>query len=50
MEDEGEDPGAGAVGGAPGGLGQYNLDQATLAQIQALVSNPSFPMIRERMI
>lgn len=30
MEDEGADPGAGA-GGAPGGLGQYNLDQATLA-------------------
>ena len=49
MEDEGADAGAGA-GGAPGGLGQYNLDQATLAQIQALVSNPSFPMIRERMI
>lgn len=32
MEDEGAegDVGAGA-GGAPGGLGQYNLDQATLA-------------------
>ena len=33
-----------------GGLGQYNLDPATLQAIQALVNNPSFPMIRQRMI
>ena len=33
-----------------GGLAQYNLDPATMQQIQALVSNPSFPMIRQRMI
>lgn len=45
--DEGDDVGAGA-GGA--GLGQYNLDAQTLQAIQALVNNPSFPMIRQRMI
>lgn len=44
--DEGEDGGEGGMGG----LGQYNLDPATLQAIQALVSNPSFPMIRQRMI
>lgn len=45
--DEGEDVGAGAGGG---GLGQYNLSPETLQAIQALVNNPSFPMIRQRMI
>ena len=44
--DEGDDVGAG--GGA--GLGQYNLSPETLQAIQALVNNPSFPMIRQRMI
>lgn len=43
--DEGEDGGEGL-----GGLAQYNLDASTLQAIQALVSNPSFPMIRQRMI
>ena len=43
--DEGDD---GA--GASAGLGQYNLDPQTLQAIQALVNNPSFPMIRQRMI
>ena len=39
------------AGGAPGGgLGQYNLDPTTMQAIQALISNPSFPMIRQRMI
>lgn len=33
-----------------GGLAQYNLDENTLQAIQALVNNPSFPMIRQRMI
>ena len=33
-----------------GGLAQYNLDAPTMQAIQALVSNPSFPMIRQRMI
>lgn len=31
-------------------LGNYNLDANTMQQIQALVSNPSFPMIRQRMV
>lgn len=33
-----------------GALGNYNLDANTLAQIQALIQNPSFPMIRQRML
>jgi len=39
--DEGAD-----VGEAGAGLGQYNLSPETLQAIQALVNNPSFPMIR----
>lgn len=45
--DEGADAGAGGVGG---GLGNYNLSPEVLQAIQALVNNPSFPMIRQRMI
>lgn len=45
--DEGDDMGAGAGGG---GLAQYNLSPETLQAIQALSSNPSFPMIRQRML
>ena len=44
---EGDDMGAGAGGG---GLAQYNLSPETLQAIQALSSNPSFPMIRQRML
>jgi len=33
-----------------GGLGNLNLDPETMQAIQALVNNPSFPMIRQRMI
>lgn len=44
--DEGDDVGA----GAGGGLAQYNLPPETLQAIQALSSNPSFPMIRQRML
>lgn len=51
-EDDGgygdEDPSGGADAGA--GLSGYNLDPETLQAIQALVNNPSFPMIRQRMI
>jgi len=51
---QGQEPDYGDEGdeadGGMGGLGQYNLDPATLQAIQALVSNPSFPMIRQRMI
>lgn len=43
--DEGDEGGDGL-----GGLAQYNLDAPTMQAIQALVSNPSFPMIRQRMI
>lgn len=43
--DEDDDMGAGA-----GGLAQYNLSPETLQAIQALSSNPSFPMIRQRML
>lgn len=43
MGDEGDHP-----EGNP--LAQYNLDANTLQAIQTLVSNPSFPMIRQRMI
>jgi hypothetical protein len=38
-EGEGDDP-----------LAQYNLDPSVMQAIHTLVSNPSFPMIRERMI
>jgi len=31
-------------------LGNYNLSAETMQQIQALVQNPSFPMIRQRMV
>ena len=31
-------------------LAQYNLDPQTMQAIQALVANPSFPMIRQRMV
>ena len=31
-------------------LAQYNLDPNTMQAIQALVANPSFPMIRQRMV
>ena len=34
----------------PGALGNYNIDPQTMAQIQALMQNPSFPMIRQRML
>ena len=37
------------MGGAAG-LGNYNLDPQTMAQIQALMQNPSFPMIRQRIL
>ena len=49
MGDEEEGEGDGEDDGM-GGLAQYNLDENTLQAIQALVSNPSFPMIRQRMI
>lgn len=39
MGEEGENP-----------LSQYNLDENTMQAIQTLVQNPSFPMIRQRMI
>lgn len=45
MADEGEEEGDGL-----GGLANYNLDANTLQAIQTLVSNPNFPMIRQRMI
>ena len=46
--DEGDDgPGGGA---GAGGLAQYNLSPETLQAIQALSNNPSFPMIRQRML
>lgn len=45
-----EDMAGEADGEAGAGLGQYNLDPQVLQQIQALVSNPSFPMIRQRMV
>ena len=41
-----EDMGADGMGG----IGNYNLDPAVIQAIQALVSNPSFPMIRQRML
>ena len=44
---EGDDMGAGAGGG---GLAQYNLSPETLQASQALSCNPSFPMIRQRML
>ena len=37
-------------GGDVGGLGNYNLDPSVQQAINALVNNPSFPMIRQRMI
>ena len=42
--DEGEEGDGGE------GLEGLNIDPNTLQAIQALVSNPSFPMIRQRMI
>ena len=46
-----DDPGYGDEdASADGGLGNYNLDPETLQAIQTLVNNPSFPMIRQRMI
>ena len=49
--DAGEDAGAGAgAGGVPPGLANYNIDAQTMQQINALVSNPGFPLIRERMM
>lgn len=47
--DEG-DEGAGAGGNPAAGLAQYNLSPETLQAIQALVNNPSFPVIRQRMM
>lgn len=47
-EEEGMPGGEGA--GMGGGLANYNIDAATMQQINALVNNPSFPMIRQRMI
>ena len=44
-DDEGDDAGAGGAD-----LGSMNLSPEVMQQIQALVSNPSFPMIRQRMI
>ena len=38
------------MGGVGGGLAQYNLPPETLEAIQALSNNPSFPMIRQRML
>lgn len=43
-----EDMDDGEEGSNP--LANYNLDPQTMQQIQALVSNPSFPMIRQRMM
>lgn len=45
-EEMGEE-GEGSVGD---NLAQYNLDATTMQAIQTLVSNPNFPMIRQRMI
>mmetsp|Transcript_27563 Transcript_27563/g.41862 ORF Transcript_27563/g.41862 Transcript_27563/m.41862 type:complete len:130 (+) Transcript_27563:527-916(+) len=46
----GDEDGEGEDGGDLGGLDSYNLDPQTLQAIQSLVSNPGFPMIRQRMI
>lgn len=44
MDDEGEDEEGSAD------FGNYNLDPQTMQALQALVNNPSFPMIRQRMV
>lgn len=48
-DDMGEDDSE-MMAGAGGGLAQYNLPPETLEAIQALSNNPSFPMIRQRML
>lgn len=49
-DDMGDDEAAEMLGAAGGGLAQYNLPPETLEAIQALSNNPSFPMIRQRML
>lgn len=46
--DYGDEDMDGEEGGA--GLGNYNLDPAVMQSIQSLVNNPSFPLIRQRII
>ena len=43
----GEEEGSGDLGA---GLANFNLDPQTEQAIHALVNNPSFPMIRQRML
>jgi len=43
----GDEEGSGDLGA---GLANFNLDPQTEQAIHALVNNPSFPMIRQRMI
>lgn len=49
-DDMGDDDAGEMLGAAGGGLAQYNLPPETLEAIQALSNNPSFPMIRQRML